>query len=251
MRTLRSITFTILQGTMMINSRTIHKWIGITLGIALLVWLVSGVWMALPTSYQENWEGGFSQWPAAAVAPAQAVIAASGGAPERVRNINMWGVAGRLFYRVSLDAGPVQLVDATTGEPVTVTPELAEQIARAIFGLPEAPIDTVERVDRYSMRYAAGPLPAMRIVFGDGNNTVVYVGVADGTVLGGGASHRIRSVVAGLHTFYPLRVLVSTNGEKGILILASVICIVGVFTGYWLALPGRWRRRWWRTRKEV
>ena len=228
----------------MITSRSVHKWIGISLGIALLVWLVSGVWMVLPTSNQQNWEGGFTQWPAAAIAPAEAVAAASGGAPESVRNINMWAVADRLFYRVFLATGPVQLIDATTGERVTIDPELAEQIARAIFGLPEAPIDTIERVDQYSLRYAGGPVPALRVVFADGNKTVVYVGVADGTVLGGGTAHRIRSVVAGLHTFYPLRVLVSAKGEKGALILAGVISIVGVLTGYWLALPGRWRRRW-------
>jgi hypothetical protein len=228
----------------MITFRSVHKWIGISLGVALLVWLVSGVWMVLPTSSRQNREGGFSQWPAAEVAPAEAVEVASGRAPERVRNINMWAVAGRLFYRISLRDGPVQLVDATTGEPVTVTAELAEEIARSIFGLTEAPVDTVERVDQYSMRYAAGPLPAMRVLFADRNKTVVYVGIADGAVRGGGISHRIRSVVVGLHTFYPLRVLVSSKGEKGALVLAGLISIVGVLTGYWLALPVRWRRRW-------
>ena len=228
----------------MITFRSLHKWIGISIGIIVLVWLVSGIWILLPTSYQQNWEDGFSQWPAAAITPAEAVAVASGHTPERVRNINMWAVAGRLFYRISLKDGPVQLVDATTGQSVTITPDLAERIARAIFVMPEAAVDTVERVDRYSMRYAAGPLPAMRVVFADGNKTVVYVGEADGAVLGGGTSHRIRSIVAGLHTFYPLRVLVSARGEKGALILAGVITIVGVLTGYWLALPGRWRRRW-------
>lgn len=235
----------------MITFRWIHKWIGISLGIILLVWLVSGIWMVLPTSYQQNWEDGFSQWPAATIAPAEAVAVASGHAPERVRNINMWAVAGRLFYRVSLKDGPVQLVDATTGQSVTITPDLAEHIARAIFVMSEAPVDTVERVDEYNTRYAGGPLPAMRVVFDDDDNTVVYVGVADGAVLGGGTSHRIRSIVAGLHTFYPLRILISARGEKGALVLAGVITIVGVLTGYWLALPGRWRRRWARTRGEA
>jgi len=228
----------------MITFRSIHKWIGISLGIILLVWLVSGIWMVLPASYQQNWEDGFSQWPAAAIAPAEAVAVASDHAPERVRNLNMWAVASRLFYRVSLKDGPVQLVDATTGQLVTITPDLAEQIARAIFVMPEAPVDTVERVDEYSMRYGAGPLPVMRVVFADDDNTVVYVGVADGAVLGGGTSHRIRAIVSGLHSFYPLRILISARGEKGALILAGVLMIVGVLTGYWLALPVRWRLRW-------
>jgi len=228
----------------MITSRSAHKWIGIILGVASLVWLVSGVWMVLPTSSQQNREQGFSQWQTALVAPAEAVVVASGQAPERVRNISIWAVAGRVFYRISLRDGPVQLVDAITGERVTVTDELAEQIARSIFGLTEAPVDTVERVDQYSIRYAGGPLPAMRVVFADDNKTVVYVGMADGSVRGGGTSHRIRSIVGGLHTFYPLRVLVSPKGEKGILVLAGLISIVGVLTGYWLALPGRWRGRW-------
>ena len=227
----------------MITFRWVHKWIGISIGIILLVWLVSGIWIVLPTSYQQNWEDGFSQWQAASIAPAEAVAVASGHAPELVRNINMWAVADRLFYRVSLEDGTVQLVDATTGQSVTINPDLAVRIARAVFVIPEAPVDTVELVDRYSMRYAAGPLPAMRVVFADDNKTVVYVGTADGAVLGGGTSHRIRSVVAGLHTFYPLRVLVSAKGEKGALVLAGVITIVGVLTGYWLALPRRWRRR--------
>lgn len=234
----------------MITFRRIHKWIGISIGLILLVWLVSGIWIVLPTSYQQNWENGFSQWPAAVIAPAEAVAVASGNEPEGVRNINMWAVAGRLFYRVSLKGRPVQLVDATTGQLVRITPDLAEQIARYVFVIPEAPVDTVERVDSYSMRYAAGPLPAMRVVFADDNETVVYVGEADGSVRGGGISHRIRSVVAGLHTFYPLRVLVSAKGEKGALVLAGLITIAGVLTGYWLALPGRWRRRWSRMGRE-
>lgn len=234
----------------MITFRSVHKWIGISLGVVLLLWLVSGVWMVLPTSYPQNWEGGFSQWQAAAVAPGEAVSVASGHAPDRVRNISMWAVAGRLFYRVSLEDGSVRLVDATTAEPVTITHELAERIARAVFVFPEAALDTVERVDGYSMRYAAGPLPTFRVVFADGNNTVVYVGVADGAVRGGGTRHRIRSVVGGLHTFYPLRVLVSAKGEKGALVLAGVITIVGVLTGYWLALPGRWRHKLARARSE-
>ncbi len=234
----------------MITFRSVHKWIGISLGVVLLLWLVSGVWMVLPTSNQQNWENGFSRWSDAAVAPVEAVAIASGHAPERVRNINLWAVAGRLFYRVSLDDGSVRLVDATTAEPVTITPGLAEQIARAVFVIPEAALDTIERVDGYSMRYAAGPLPAIRVVFADGNKTVVYVGVADGAVRGGGTSHRIRSVVGGLHTFYPLRVLVSAKGEKGALVLTGLITIVGVLTGYWLALPDRWRQKLARVRRE-
>lgn len=95
----------------MITFRSVHKWIGISLGLVLLLWLVSGVWMVLPTSYQQNFQDGFFQWSAAAIAPAEAVAVASGHAPERVRNINMWAVAGRLFYRVSLEDGSVRLVD--------------------------------------------------------------------------------------------------------------------------------------------
>ncbi len=38
--------------------------------------------------------------------------------------------------------------------------------------------------------------------------------------------------------------------EKGALVLTGLITIVGVLTGYWLALPGRWRQKLARVRRE-
>ena len=68
--------------------------------------------------------------------------------------------------------------------------------------------------------------------------------LGDGAVIGGGMGHRVRGIIAGLHTFYPLRVLArSARVEIGLLLLACLVATVAIATGYWMALPRRLRAR--------
>ena len=227
----------------MITFRWAHKWIGIVLGGVLLLWLITGIWIVLPERHQTIPPEVFTDWSAAPVSPAAAVAVVSPQDPTRVQALRLWNVAGLLFYHLARADGSGRLVDATTGTEVQVTAELAERVARAQFGVPEAPLASTELLEEHSARYAAGPLPVYRLTFDDADHTVAYIALLAGVVQGGGSNHRVRALVAGLHAFYPLRVLVGSKGEQGLLVLTGTITIVLVITGYWLGLPARWRRK--------
>jgi uncharacterized iron-regulated membrane protein len=225
--------------------RNLHKWIGIAIGLVLLLWIGTGVLMVLPHRSTTGAAPGYD-WQHAAITPAQAVSLAQGrdaGGLTRVSGLDLHRLADRLVYRVHFEDGSVRLVDAASGGLVVLDSATATVVARTAFGVEGEPV-SVERLERYDVRYAAGPLPAIRVAFDDPARTVAYVGVRDGTVRGGGTGHRVRAIISGLHTFYPLRALVgSARIEVGLLLLACAIGIAGIATGYWLALPRRLRAR--------
>ena len=229
----------------MVTVRRLHKWIGIGIGLILLMWIGTGVMMVLPQQEPLRVPLDQAAWVGAAVTPAAAVEAASPGTRGRVVAMNLHTIEGQPVYRIYFADGSVRLVDARSGELFALTDSVAKSVARRALDRPDARVRSVERLESHQLRYLSGPLPVFRVVFDDGHNTVIYVNARDGSVQGGGTARRIRVILGGLHTFYPLRVVVrSARAEVGLLLLACGVAIVGVFTGYWLALPGGWRRRW-------
>lgn len=130
----------------------VHKWIAVVVGVFFLVWLISGIVMILPPLFpgpprQQN--------PAAldfrevTVSPAQAVgnLAKSLGSYPEVNRVTLRRIGDALAYEVSVESGISHLIDARSGEVFTITPEIAEQIARD--KLPsQGRVLQIERVDR-------------------------------------------------------------------------------------------------------
>jgi len=220
----------------------LHKWIGITIGVLIVMWLVTGVVMILP--YPQTLPPASIPYDSMTVSPAQAIRVAQAHAEGRqVRNVLLRGLGTTLLYQVNLVGAPAVLVDGQTGTVVRITDSIAVAVARASLG-PDVDIDKVEILERRRLDYLFGALPAYRVEIGDGRGTLLHLGVRDGRVRASTGRSRLVTGMGFVHTFEVLRLArANQRVERWLLIVTSTISLVSVVTGYLLfRLPRRWRR---------
>jgi uncharacterized iron-regulated membrane protein len=222
----------------------IHKWVAVSVGLFILIWLLTGIVMILPPLFpgsdhkQESRPLNFRE---ATVSPAEAVneLARVLGSFPEVNWVSLRRVGDTLAYQISLKSGSSYLIDTRSRQLFTVTPEMAEQIARGESSL-QTNVHQIELLRRHTFDYSWGPLPAYRISFNDEWGTVSYVSTIDGTVQRSDRRSRIRAAITSLHTFEPLTLVTERDRvRKGALLLLSFIGIGATATGYYLALPRR------------
>lgn len=216
----------------------VHKWIGVGIGLILLMWIVTGVLIggggggrpAAPPDYTR-----------ATVSPAAAVAAAALGDSglTEVRAVVLDMLAGRLVYRLSAPRGRGMLVDAATGERLQIGESLAREVAAALA--PRAGVREVVRLEGYDGGFPRGMLPAWRVVLNDEAGTWVHLS-RDGQASSNTREQRRKSVYHDLHTFATLQQLhLGRPAIRFLFVVASVISLGVVVTGYYLSLPRRWR----------
>ena len=221
----------------------VHKWLGVTVGAFILVWLISGIVIILPPPFPAP---GRQRTPPLdfqeiTVSPAEAVgnLGKVLKASPQVMSVSLRRVVDAVVYEVVVNPRGSHLIDARSGQVFMITPEVAEQIARD--GFPSsARVLQIERVDRHSFAYPWGPLPAYRIEFDDDRATVSYISTSDGTVRRSDRWSRIRGAITSLHTFEPVKLVTKRDAvRKGLLVLLSVVGMGVAGTGYYLARPRR------------
>jgi uncharacterized iron-regulated membrane protein len=230
----------------------IHKWTAIVTGLALVMWLVTGLAM--------NWERLFP-YPqhtpaiidiqAATLSPAEAVARldqALGESPE-IAWVTVRPLLNKVVYEIETGQGHIYLIDAAGGELFEITPELAGQLAVAAMPNP-APIGGVDRVDRNTIAYFFGPVPAYRVTFADSAGTRAYVAIAPNPIWNArtGEVHfdtrwsRARGLLESMHTFVSLRVITDKGRVITLLLwLATLATLFMALVGFYLALPQRWQ----------
>ena len=219
------------------RARTLHKWIGIVIGLALLLWTTTGLIMALPLKRARDGEIRPLQVGRAVISPAQAIARLpEGDSIRRVRSVALIQIADNVVYQVETQRRTA-LINAETGEPFEISAGVAEQVARGAFrGMPGQV--TVERLTEYDARYTGGDLPTYRVSLGDSAATVTYVSARNGTVVSADSRRRFRGVIGKLHDFSAIKAVISNDWvHRGLAITACVFSIVSIFLGYWLALP--------------
>ncbi|HSB55711.1 MAG TPA: PepSY domain-containing protein [Gemmatimonadales bacterium] len=225
----------------------IHKWIGITLGVLVFIWLASGIIMELPfTPPVPDAAAGRFEPATAVISPAQAValVATREQDTAAVRRVDVVLVAGQAYYDVQVRGGRDYLIDVRTGERLQMSPAVAEATARR--GLPDGvPLVSVRQVSDHSLyEYPGGPLPAYRVEFGDPRHTIAYVSARDGSVRHTTRWIRLRYFISDMHTFQQLETLTGSKlVSHGSITGTSAIAILLVLTGYYLVLPRRWQRK--------
>ncbi|HSE46078.1 MAG TPA: PepSY domain-containing protein [Gemmatimonadales bacterium] len=205
-----------------------HKWIGVSVGVILAMWLFTGIIMVAgprppspPTPRLD-----FS---AAVISPAQAAARSN----ATVNQIDLIGIGTAPVYKLSTGSGTV-LVDARSGEPVVINDSLAGVIAMQASG-----VSAPAKIIRLGAREGAG----YRVVFSDEASTMVEID-ASGAARATDRLKRFRSVINGLHTFGALRGVKASRGTiEGLLVLIAGTALVSVALGYIMALPRRRRSR--------
>ena len=221
----------------MLRSRTLHKWIGVAIGLVLLMWTITGIIMVWPTNRVRDTSGQTVDLSRAIVSPAQALERlADQDSAAPARAVSLVQILDHVVYQVDTRRRTF-LVDAENGELFEITPAVAESIARKSFRGTVGEV-MVEQLTAYDARYGSGDLPAWRVSLGDEAGTVSYVSGKNGTVISGDSRRRFRSVAGKLHDFSAIKVIVSADWVHRFLAIgACLLAITSIVTGYWLALP--------------
>ena len=221
------------------RARTLHKWMGIVIGLALLMWTTTGIIMVLPVNRVRDTGDRPLQIGRAVISPAQAIARiAQGDSAPRVRSVVLLQIADHVVYQLETRRRGV-LVNAETGEPFEISALVAEQVAREAFRGTAGKV-TVEHLTAYDARYSGGDLPTFRVSLGDSASTVSYVSARNGSIVTADSRRRLRGIVGKLHDFSAIKAVISADWvHRGLAITACVLSIVSIFTGYWLALPRR------------
>jgi hypothetical protein len=191
---------------MVVRVHRIHKWIGVGIGLVLVMWLVTGI---LITGEDEPPGPHAVASLAGAVVPpsvAMAVAQASRPFPGPIISVTLGALRDRPVYEVRWkEVG--RIVDTVAGEILEVDEAWAHALAE-----PErqaARITSVEQIHRRDRGYQFGLLPVRR---------------------------------GGLHTFATLRsVRLPDECIYPLLVTASLVALAGILTGYQLSLPSAWR----------
>jgi hypothetical protein len=177
-----------------------------------------------------------------AVTPAEAAAAlAEAGVVPVVSSIRLHQLGDALVYEVAIEGRGPRLVDARSGQPISVDAGLARRVAvaRAPEGAQVVRTDLLSR-RRHDLTYLWGPLPAHRVTFDDPWGTVVYVG-EEGSVRSTTRWGRAIDGIAAFHTFDPLDLVVREPAvRKAVLIAIALITLLVALTGYAIVA---WRQR--------
>lgn len=222
-------------------SRRWHRWGAWVVGLVVLLWTVTGIFMVLPGPAvpREVVANERISLTDDLLAPQAALARATAGELPPIRGLELRRLDGRLVYRVSTMRGAPLLVDARNGDPVIIDDSMAVRIARDLAGV-DAPVARVERLERNDTLYR-GSLPATRVVFAKPGTTVIHV-AADGTTSFGVPRQRLKGIMGRLHTFSIPRITDPRPTLRRVLLVGtSTVTLALIVTGFVLLLPPRRR----------
>ena len=215
--------------------RTIHKWVGLVLGLQFVLWTISGAVMALLDMDEVGGHSAPAPAQASAAWPADLLSPAWLGAVE---GFTMRRLADRPVYEV-VSGGQTRLLDAQSGEPVTVGPAVAAEVSRQAFHH-DAQIVSVERLGKANLEAREHAGPMWRVNFADDENSSSYVSAVTGRPLvNRGDTWRVWDFVWMLHNMdYVNR----TSFNHPLIIFVAFGALWMSFTGFYLLFKS-FRRR--------
>lgn len=209
--------------------RKIHKWIGLLIGLQLVLWMSSGFVMSLLDA--EKVRGREFRAPAPAKQPWPSDVVAVGpllaSARDQAVAVTTGWLLDRPVYRLTGEKSTV-LIDARNGERVELDALLARRLAQASYtGTGTArPAQLVEP----SLETRAHEGKVWRVAFADGQDTTVYLS-QQGDVL----EHR-NSTWRLFDVFWMLHIMDYTGREN----FNNPLVVTAAVGGFWLALSGIW-----------
>lgn len=221
----------------------VHKWIGLIVGIQVVLWLVGGFVMTVFPIEKVRSEHNIRAVEPAAItldelkmSNQRLVEAVDGPAPVAIRTTR---ILGRLYWIMEYTEGDPVVLDAATGAPLGRIPEaMALEIARADFAGEAAP-EVAGWITAHNTEYR-GPLPVWRIDMNDEGNTHLYISPTTGRIVAR------RSAVWRLYDFFWMLHIMDYKGRTNFnnltVITASVVATLLALSGVVL-LFYRFRKR--------
>lgn len=225
----------------------IHLWLSLVVGLQVLAWMVSGLFMVSQPIERVRSEHRLAEHAHADLASHGSVVApdqimASMGAP--VARLSLELVGERLLYAVEASTEEMALFDARTGDRVSPIDEaFARQIAEASIAGDEV-ATRMTLIERDAPIEYRGALPAWRVDFEDAENLSVYIDANTGRVAARRSdTWRVFDIMWALHIMdYRER----ENFHHPLLIVVTALALVMTIFGLILLairLPQRFRRK--------
>lgn len=162
--------------------RRLHKWVGLALGLQLVLWTVSGAAMALIDHRAVAGEHVVRRAQTRALrgspVPLSRVAAAVDGP---ITGLTLKPLLDQEVYEVRTPDGP-RLVDAASGRRVIVDAELARRIAQERYA-GTGNVIGVTRLPRPNLETREREGPLWRVHFDDSGDTAFYVSAVTGELL--------------------------------------------------------------------
>ena len=215
--------------------RKIHKWIGLILGLQLVLWTLSGSVMALLDSDKV---GGHSEaamittaqaWPADLIAPPTGT---------GVQGLTLRRIVDRPIYEIKDQQG-IRVLDARSGQRILIDAALAQHIARDTFHHKSA-VSSVERLPKANLEAREHAGAMWQVNFTDKENTSSYISAETGRALvNRGDTWRLWDIAWMLHNMdYVNR----TSFNHPLIIFVVFGALWLSFTGFYLLFKSFQRR---------
>jgi len=167
--------------------RSIHRWIGLILGLQLFLWMLSGLVMGLlphdlvtghhyqsghVDELQPSGNQDIVHWSDAAWFE---------GLNNSVYSVSLRPFEGRQVYRLVTDKGAM-LFDAQTSQAIIIDEQMARRRAKKDYSGP-GQIVGISRLEKPNLAIRAHKGAAWRVDFDDAESTSVYLSAEDGRIL--------------------------------------------------------------------
>lgn len=212
---------------------SVHKWIGVVIGIQVVLWVAGGLVMsAFPIELVRGETQAANPEPAAITAQELAVdLREAVAAHGPVTGLRTLRIAGRLHVEAQRDGAPPVLIDAADGRRIDGIDEATarEVAARDFAG--DGRIVAARLLTEGPGEYR-GPLPVWQLRFDDARDTTLYVSALNGQVVAR------RTDIWRLYDFFWMLHIMDykerVDFNHALLIGASALALVLAVTGFWL-----------------
>lgn len=156
---------------------TTHKWIGLIVGVQVVLWTMGGVVMSWMPIEEVRSEHKIAQSNPVVLNSFPTMLSVGElGKLARVPIVQLSydTLLGKPVARIMFETGGYEIRSALTGELITpISLELAQKIAETDYA-PDFPVSEVIKMTENNIDYR-GSLPVWRINFADGEATSIYV----------------------------------------------------------------------------
>lgn len=208
--------------------RTLHKWVGLALGLQLVLWTFSGAAMALIDHHAVSGEHVTRAAEPRSIGAAPGSLSTVASAvPVPVTGLTLKPLLDRDVYEVRTPGG-IHLVDATSGRRLVVDADLARRVAVQQYA-GRGEVAAVTRLARPNLETRDREGPLWRVQFDDPGDTAFYVSETTGELL-----DKRTNAYRAFDVFWMIHIMDYTNRQSFNHPLIWTLAAAGV----WMSLTG-------------